>query len=169
MTEEFKKEMQQAIKEAREVTYAKVYEENKQYLRPYLRLVLEAVKTFDFNQERFNSSLLKEKTDLVGVPSKMYTYLDKEERVGTISLDYITDGRLKESKLNKKPDYLKEETFNKEYMDSLLAEEGITVKINRADGCMSTSDTIIIKFDATELVEVLNSVKEEVKNRSRVK
>lgn len=167
MTEEFRLEMEKAIKEAQETTYIKLYEENKKFVRPYQRLVLETIKTFDFSSGKFVDEFLKDKVELIGIPSDFYLYLDLEERKGHITLDYVTDSRYEESKTNEKPDYLKNETFNKKYVDTLLASDGIEVRINRADGIISNSDTIYIQFDATELIDAYNSVKEEIKRRER--
>ena len=167
MTEDFRLEMSKAIKEAEETTFTKLYEENKKYVRPYQRLVLEAIKTFDFSSGKFIKEFLENKVDLIGIPTSYYIYLDQEERKARISLEYFTDSRFEESKLNEKPDYLKNETFNKKYVDTLLAADGIEVRINRADGIMSSSDTIIVEFDASELIEVYNSSKEEIKKRER--
>ncbi len=167
MTEDFRLEMSKAIKEVEETTFTKLYEENKKYVRPYQRIVLEAIKTFDFSSGEFIKESLENKVDLIGIPTSYSIYLVPEQRKARIRLRYLTDPRLKESKTYEKPDYLKNETFNEKYVDTLLAADGIEVRIDKADGIMSTSDHITIEFDASELIEVYNSAKDEIKKRER--
>lgn len=167
MKEDFKLEMSKAIKEVEDTTFTKLYEENKKYVRPYQRIVLEAIKTFDFSSGDFIKESLENKVDLIGIPTSYSIYLVPEQRKARIRLEYFTDPRFEESKKNEKPDYLKNETFKKKYVDTLLAADGIEVSINKADGIMSTSDRITIEFDASELIEVYNSAKDEIKKRER--
>ena len=167
MTDDFRNELRGAVSKVLENSFAKLYEENKKYVRTYERLVLEAVKSFNFNTQKFDETLLMTKTDLVGKTDKVHIFLDEEEKVGKIYLSYMTDNRFPEYKNYEKPNYIKEGTYCKEYMKYLLAEQGIEVSVRYADGCMTSDDTYTIKFDASLLVEALNNVNDQIKRRKR--
>ena len=167
MTRDFEQEIMEAVKVAQENTFTKVYEENKKLVRPYLRLVLEVIKSFNFYEKEFDKKMILEKKELIGNPKEIYLDLNKKNKRGSIELEYVTDGRLQESKIFIKPNYLAEETFNKHYMGYLLSDEGIKVLIRRADGCTSTSDYIEITFDATVIVEALKEVDQKIKRRAK--
>ncbi len=167
MTEEYRNELRGVVNDVFENSFTRLYEENKKYVRVYERLVLETMKIFNFYNEDFNEELLKEKTDLVGKTNYMYLIFDKKAKKGKIHLSYCADSRLPEYKESKKPEYLEQGTFNKEYMDFLLAEQGIKVKYTHGDGCISSDDTYTIEFDASLLVEALAKV--DTKTKRRVK
>ncbi len=93
MTEDFRLEMSKAIKEVEETTFTKLYEENKKYVRPYQRIVLEAIKTFDFSSGEFIKESLENKVDLIGIPTSYSIYLVPEQRKERIRLKYLTDTR----------------------------------------------------------------------------
>ena len=112
MTEEFRNLINQAVEERVDETFVNLYEENKKYLRIYERLVLESIKTFDFNKRDFNSDLLKDKIDLVGNTNDVSIHLDINKNKAFIQLGYLVDERYYEFKDYKKPEYLENETTN---------------------------------------------------------
>ena len=169
MTEEFKNLISEAINEGYNETFTKLYEENKQYMKPYEQIVLEAIKTFDFSKGDFNDELLKIHTELVGKPEDCHIYLDREKNKASISLSYFVDTRYPEHKKYVKPKYLKNSTYSKPYMKELLEEQGIQVSCNQADGWMSSSDYYSISFDATELINAIDKQKSEIKRKTRTR
>ena len=167
MTEEFRNLINQAVEERVDETFVNLYEENKKYLRIYERLVLESIKTFDFNKRDFNSDLLKDKIDLVGNTNDVSIHLDINKNKAFIQLGYLVDERYYEFKDYKKPEYLENETYNKEYMDELLRDQGISVRFKKADKEETAFDVYTIGFDASILIEALVQVNQ--KRRVRVK
>ena len=180
MTEEFRNEIQSAIQSAKEITFTKLYEENKKYVRDYEKLVLEVIRLYDFSKYNFNDEALKIRTDLVGKTDKISTYFVEygdngrsysadESDNAIIHLSYVVDSRNPKSRECVIPDYLSNHTYEKNYMPELLAEQGIHVKFNPpVDGISDTAD-YYISFDSSELVEAIHSVKEDIKSRNRVR
>ena len=180
MTEEFKNEIQSAIQSAKEITFTKLYEENKKYVRDYEKLVLEAIRLFDFSKYNFNDEALKTRTDLVGKTDRVSTYFVEygdngrtytadESDDAIIHLSYVVDSRNPKSRECVIPDYLSNHTYEKSYMPELLAEQGIHVKYNSpVEGRSDTAD-YYISFDSSELVEAIHSVKEDIKTRNRAR
>ena len=167
MTEEFRNLINQAVEERVDETFVNLYEENKKYLRIYERLVLESIKTFDFNKRDFNSDLLKDKIDLVGNTNDVSIRLDINKSKGFIHLGYLVDERYYEFENYKKPEYLENETYNKEYMDELLRDQGISVSFKKADKEETSFDVYIIGFDASILIEALVQVNQKRKVRKK--
>ena len=172
MTEEFKNQIQKSIEEALKETYVKIKDENRMYLKKYEELVLEAIKSYDFSEDKFIEKELVKKEDLVGKPDKVSIYFtghyhsesDKPSDTATIEMEYykgekeqhITDSLIINREVSTKPSFLEKETYNYKYMDELLKEQGIDVRFS---DFLPNYETYRINFDSSELNKAISNFK----------
>jgi hypothetical protein len=169
MTEEFRSEMSEASKFAFNESYKKSYENSKALLRPYKLLILEAIKTYNFFTEEYDTKTLLEKKELVGTPSeiKIYndTYAEFNNHYGIIYLNYdlrfIHRERIE-------PEFIANRTFKGNVMKLFLEEEGIKVDFHEhSDEDYGTNERVTITFDNTILLDLIKNTEEEIKKREK--
>ena len=168
MTEEFFEKMKYSCNEALKNTirvgeaYKKLCEEQKEYVDLYTELVLAAVETFDFYENKFKHEMInKDVLKKFGKPKSIYVSICEENNTGRISLDYGKDsgwGREGE------PKFKKDKNFDLETINFLLNQNGISIKENSVDGGGYGYEDDEITFDATMLIELRKQLLAEEKD-----
>ena len=169
MTEEFKQEIIKATEFAFEESYRKSYENSKALLRPYKLLVLEAIKSYNFFTEEYETETLLQKKELVGTPReiKIYndTYAEFNNHYGKIFLNYNLGFTNRE---RIEPDFIANRTFKGTVMKQFLEEEGIKVDYKEhSDEEYGTDEQVTITFDNTILLDLIKNTNEAVKKRNK--
>lgn len=171
MTEEFRLEMNDAVEHAFNESYKKSYENSKALLRPYKLLILEAIKSYNFFEEGYETDLLLKRTDLVGSPSniKIYndTYAEFNNHYGVIILTYDLTNKHRE---RVEPEFISKRTFNGNALKTFLKEEGIKVEFELQDfEDYGQEEKVTITFDNDVLLNLIKNTDEEIKKRERNK
>lgn len=148
----FTSELREATLEARKKAL-KRRELNQPCVDSYKRIIIEIVKVYDFDIERFRTEWLlhkQELEELIGKPSKISATINKESVYCEVSFKYKNDKDM--------PIYLNQE-LDKDLITKMLEEDGLRRLLIPSD------KVFVIAFPANIIVEHQKDYNEAAKQK----
>ena len=132
----------------------------KNYFK-YLVSVLQHSINIDEGNTFYNLALLfnnyednyKKITDVIGGANKVYAYVSEKEKVANIRIHYDRKGINQGFELSGLPSFYSDESFKLSCVNEILKENGIGIREDLWDGGERGSDSYIVTFDASMLLE----------------
>ena len=161
MTSDYLEKLKEAIEQATK-TYKEGTKEhnewiakNKKYADLYMKLVLTYIASYDFKTGHFiiSEDNYKKITDVIGGANKVYAYVSEKEKVANIRIHYDRKGINQGFELSGLPSFYSDESFKLSCVNEILKENGIGIREDLWDGGERGSDSYIVTFDASMLLE----------------
>ncbi|MCR5483551.1 MAG: hypothetical protein K6E99_04025, partial [Bacilli bacterium] len=146
---------------------------NKEYIKPYEKLVQETINSFDYIYIKFKFDSIKNNKELVGIPTTACASLVPYTNVGRIVLIYRYCENDPSCNKHEEPEYLSEMTFKKPFVSEILDEHGITVTHEYSGGYSVHNGLFYhtyrydIEFDASSIIDKLINTYDQKSKRLR--